>query len=255
MIVAQNFPGMELIPLLFLSTVGGSVAGVLGVVVGLTVSKSRFAFWAGLVACAAGVGMAALIFLNGHLLPEAYVYAAIPLLPGLAAVALSFRPPVRLPAWAASNPARPLRFLADPSARVTMVLVLAALVAVYYWIQWSRPRWDFDALLHGSNGVEVASVVIKRPDGTIVLDDPESARYLTAALRSVRRESLMGATYYAEVHLATGGFVMVAFFVPDDGNRIGVSWPLDSLNDPDYYLVHLPYPMPVPVAEAIRQLR
>src|SRR5262245_61711640 len=93
MVLAQNFPGMELIPLMLLSTEGGSVVGVLGILVGLAVSKSRFAFWAGLVACAAGVGMPALVFLAArrYVSPQAYWFVAIPLLPGLVAVGLSFR--------------------------------------------------------------------------------------------------------------------------------------------------------------------
>src|SRR5438874_1116743 len=95
---AQMMPGMEWIPLMVLSVGGGLTAGVLGILVGLAVSKSRFAFWAGVVASTSGAGspLFFLVVAGRHLVPGAYALLAVPLLAGLPALLLSFRPSLRL---------------------------------------------------------------------------------------------------------------------------------------------------------------
>src|SRR5205823_1206868 len=71
----------------------GLFPAVVGVLVGMAVCKSRFAFWAGVVAYVLTVGWL-LIGLHDRLTSEAYWIMAIPLPVALLAMLLSFRPAV-----------------------------------------------------------------------------------------------------------------------------------------------------------------
>src|SRR5262245_38140676 len=158
---AQMFPGMEWMPLMLLGLVCGLSAGALGTAVGLAVSKSRFAFWAGIAACASGACSPVFFFLvaGRHLAPAAYPLLALPLLAGLPAILLSFRPQVL---WLGEVG----QHLAESSSlddqklwfgmrmgRISLALCCAAFTLNLLWASWLKPRLDFERLLEGEKQV------------------------------------------------------------------------------------------------------
>jgi hypothetical protein len=263
---AQMFPGMDWISLMLLCLVVGLCVGVLGILVGLAVSNSRFAYRAGIFACVIGVGSPVFFLLvaGRHLMPQAYPCLAIPLFVGLVAVGLSFRCPVR---WLGEVESRTTEApemapaqrssVANRTVRVTVVLTGVAVALVACCAGKLRTQRAFDRLLAGDRQVAVSSVLITGQGKRVLLDDVESARYLTDSFRSVQRDPPhLGITYTAEVRLSSGGSVKVGLYIPEDGDGVAMSWPLDSLTqDPTYYWLPLPEPVPPTIAAALRVLR
>jgi hypothetical protein len=263
---ANAVSGMEWLPLALLGMGGGLLVGAIGTLVGLAVSRSRFAFWAGAFACA--IGIAAPVFFlavaGRYLSLTAFPLLAVPLVTGLPAVLLSFRDPVR---WLgeATSPGNGLK---GPAAWLSkrplwVTLVLAGVVGALAWgcVSWVRPLEEFDRLLDGDGGVAVRSVVITGQGLTAELADPESARYFTALFRSARARAnglSSGTTYTAWVRLESGGTVEVTLYVPEEEGWLSFGWTKDPWglhDDSAYYRVRLPEPVPAPVAEVLRRLR
>ncbi|HYT89023.1 MAG TPA: hypothetical protein VEL76_09965 [Gemmataceae bacterium] len=271
MLFAQMMPGMEWLPLMLVCIAGGLLAGVLGTLVGLAVSHSRYAFWAGSVACATGIAspLFFLLVAGRHLASDAYFVLATPLLAGLPAVLLSFRPSVR---WLAEGddgsgetPAvqqqrrKPPTWLANRTVRVTLVLTAAAVVLVWSWLNWLRPRRALERLLAGDSDVEIVAVRITGQGKQVSLSDPTVARYLTARFRSARRDGYvpehLGLTYTIRVTFAAGGSVEAGCSLPADAQGVTISFPLDGLGDPLHYWVRFTDPLPPTIADALRHLR
>lgn len=134
---AQMFPGMEWIPVMILSVSVGLIAGALGTLAAAFNSKSVFARWASGVACVLGLGMPLLLLLNvrGNLMPEGYLCVAVPLVPGLIALGMTWWPSTLSPSNATTR--LDAEVLAQPQALQPgeykakgLRLVIAAVVCI-----------------------------------------------------------------------------------------------------------------------------
>jgi hypothetical protein len=98
LVLAQNMPGMEWIPLMGLITIVGLLCGLTALLLRIFSSKPRAGRRSGMVAIGIGIGSVVLfLFLErSHLTREAYLILASPILPGSLSLAIRPRRRVRL---------------------------------------------------------------------------------------------------------------------------------------------------------------
>jgi hypothetical protein len=244
-----------------------TVIGVVGALVGMAVSKSRFAFWAGLVACAVTAGCMILgLHYHAPFSSEAYWILSIAMPVGLLAILVSFRPAL----WwlgevtehrggthvGEGEPGTVRTRIASRAVRVTVVLGCAGIVSVGTCMSWFRPGRDFGRLLRGDGQVELVAVEFDGHGQRVALRDAASLAYLSDRLRSAQRDRAeLGTTYYATMGLSTGGSVRCAVYIPGKEASITVRFPIDALAEGDMYLVPLPEPVPRELAAVLAALR
>jgi hypothetical protein len=141
--------------------------------------------------------------------------------------------------------------------RIVLLLIIGT-VAFLSWSCWrdNVAHGDFERLLRGDKDISLQSLEIGDQGRGIIIDDPESMKYLSEALRSSERgKAKMGASYDMCVRLSTGARVKCAFYAPKAKDNITIHFPIDSVNDGVMYLVTLPEPVPKRLSAIIAQLR
>ncbi len=102
-------------------------------------------------------------------------------------------------------------------------------------------------------------MVVRGHGQVIGINGQPSLEYLTLAFRSASNEgyvpSHIGASYHADVQFGTGSPVLVGLYVPDDVSGVTVGFPMDRFEDPHYYWIPLPQPIPASVSAAIEKIR
>jgi hypothetical protein len=157
---------------------------------------------------------------------------------------------------------------ANPPRRGLRVVLIAGLVlgsqAVFFvglWYALIRPATLLERLLAGDSTVEVSSLVFSGQQQQVVVDDPESVRYLTAAFRSAGPKAYVaghcGTTYTMDVRFTGWCSFRAGCYVPQEENGLTVcpNWHTLILDDPYFHWVAFPEPVPERVKEAIRKLR
>lgn len=136
-------------------------------------------------------------------------------------------------------------------SRYLMVL-FAGIVTIAGWWVYYRHRLDeaFQALLSGSDQVQISRLLIRGQGKQVRIDDPNLTRYLTEAFRSASPEGHTGGVaYMADVHLTTGESVRCALFIPRERGEISISYP-----DEHYYWIRLPEPVPASLEKLLSEL-
>jgi hypothetical protein len=260
-------PGVERMAMMVLCIAIGLFCGITGAIAGMTLSNSRFAFWAGGTACAFGIGTPAffILLVGRDLMPVGYLCLACPLLPGCLAIALSSR--------TSRGPGEKTERAEDFERctscehkiyhqKVWIIPLIIACVAILFWAcywSWDRPRQTFTHLMAGDKTVEVTALVIKGKGKEVVVDDSLSTSYLGEAFRHSEREGYssthLGTSYRANIVFHSGGTLTVSIMLPAHANGLTICFFEDEFADPIHYWIALPRPMPGPISAALRTLR
>ena len=118
-------------------------------------------------------------------------------------------------------------------------------------------------LLRGDGEISVSSVSISGQGQQQEVTDPDSLQYLSIALRRAEDEGYVpnshgrrrGLSYYGRLRLSPAGTVLVGLMVPDGADGLILGYPMDGIEDPTYYWVPLPQPMPEGLTEVIRRMK
>ena len=175
MIVAQNMPGMEWIPLIVVLMWGGIGCGAVSMLASVILTKSRFAFRCGLVAVVIGVLSPPLLWIltGSHLSLHGYSLLASPILPGLLGVGLS-KIPSGIWLWLAR-------------AVLVVTIIVGAILGGRNWYAGSVAARDMLNLVHGSREVEIAEFSIEYQQRKVICDDMAVCRHLAASLRKAKQ--------------------------------------------------------------------
>lgn len=117
----------------------------------------------------------------------------------------------------------------------------------------------FERLLRGDATVRIESVKIHGQQMTIRFDDQDAIDYLTTSIRQAKAEGYVpthcGYSYSATVDVGSSLPITVGFSPADPADGVTIGFPNDSLDDPKYYWVEFPQPIPTPIADALRRMR
>src|SRR5438132_14270970 len=103
------------------------------------------------------------------------------------------------------------------TTRIVCIVLVSSVLAVILlacWILRFDQSRDFEHLLAGNEGVEIASLTLEGQGQKIILDDEVTLKYLTHSFRGASkngydRNRQQGYTYYAYIHFDSGNSVMV----------------------------------------------
>jgi hypothetical protein len=138
------------------------------------------------------------------------------------------------------------------------------LIVIACWLFWRaelKPRRDLERLLSGDAGIRISSICISGPEITIEMRDQATTEYLARAFRSAIDEGYVperhGRPYYGRVEFGDGQSVKIGLTLPDNEDGFTILYPIDSfwMNDPKYYWVALPAPIPKLLADAIKRMK
>ncbi len=140
-----------------------------------------------------------------------------------------------------------------------LVIVIIAAIVGGCWLLDRAPRRGFERLIRGDNEVELNSLTISGQGMRIELSDPDSVRYLTNMFRSAEAEGHVpgrsGLSYYAKANISGHGSVTIGLYVPEDVEGVTISYPIDSLWEPQYLWVRFSNPMPAVLSAALEQMK
>jgi hypothetical protein len=142
---------------------------------------------------------------------------------------------------------------------LALCLLLVPLIFAGCWFFYFGPRNQFENLLTGDEQVEIQSLTIDGQQQKIDLSDASSLTYLTVAFRTAKKEGYIpshhGFSYTAYLRMGSMGSVYIGLSTPADADGFTVAFPLAGFDDPTYYWVPLPQPMPTPVADVLKKMR
>ena len=159
---------------------------------------------------------------------------------------------------------------------VAGVLLLLVGLGLGLWASQLAADRAFERLLAGDRDVAVFFVDVETPrvGGTVkaALNDAAATSYLSEMLRSSLAvfgrnakgvETVVDTPYwadlrqvhYAHVRLSTGGVVECGLHVAEKEDRLVISFPLNTFDDADDYLVLLKMPIPPSLSSFFAQIR
>jgi hypothetical protein len=147
---------------------------------------------------------------------------------------------------------------------VAVLGLAACVIVISCWLYWRaelKPTRDLERLLGGDAGIEISSICISGPGITIEMRDRTTTEYLARAFCNAIDEGYVperhGRPYYARVEFGYGQSVKIGLTLPDNADGLTILYPIDSfwMNDPKYYWVALPTPMPKVLADAIKRMK
>jgi hypothetical protein len=145
-----------------------------------------------------------------------------------------------------------------------LVVMAITLTCGGIWIVFGPEQHpNFTRLLQGDNRVSISSVVFSGHGLRIELNDSDSLQYLSRAFREAEKEgyvsenhgATLGYSYYARLKLSPQGSVLIGLSIPEDANGFTVGYPMDGFDDPTYWWVRLPEPMPAAITEVLERMR
>ena len=148
---------------------------------------------------------------------------------------------------------------------MSAIAAVSAVALVLYNRAEAHDRLIF-ARIRDGEAIEATAIVFDDRQGT-ELTDTESVNYFMAALREARPWSpgddtgginyFSGYSYDIHVRLAEGSKFTLCVSIPDHDKGMTLYTRLEGLgfDDPDYFLILFPAPMPGPLAEVLKQLR
>ncbi len=142
---------------------------------------------------------------------------------------------------------------------IILVVLTSLLVAkiVFSHLNEKDRRAQFRNLLAGDLNGRIVSIRIEGKNGLITITDSASLEYLATAIQSAKPDaSVSGVTYLVTIAISSGDEMGCRIFVPSGSNKLGLSFPDEVLfDDPEYFEVDLPKPIPDPLAGVLTQLR
>ncbi len=128
----------------------------------------------------------------------------------------------------------------------------------FYRYNFELPIHSFQRLVTKDDQITVVSIVIHGQGQVVILDDSESAAYLTAAFREASYEGYTsrhaGITYTIDLRFSTGGSISLESTVSSASGGFEVGYLESSFGDVIHYWIPLKKPLPETLATAFRQL-
>jgi hypothetical protein len=140
--------------------------------------------------------------------------------------------------------------------RRRLILVCLGVAAVLFAYAWNLPIWRLERLLAGAEDVEISELQIEGQGTRLFLRGGDIMRDLTEAVRAMNAEHPQNGSLSntARIRLHTVFAARVGLLVGKDGRTIAVAMPR-WFDDPEYYAVTCPEPVPAPLLQLLDVLK